>query len=160
MAQLPRAGVLEKPEQVISQVGFDSVTDYVWIHHYYPPAIFPETPYVKYFENAQEHWKESYGKYKCPYFPNVSMAWDPTYRAHPDKDYAVLEGYAAGPTVKLATPAEFRAALIACRDFLAERNDRNRIITINSWNEWSEGSHLEPDRENGYAFLEALSTIR
>jgi hypothetical protein len=37
--------------------------------------------------------------------------------------------------------------------------DGPRILNINCWNEWTEGSYLEPDTRNGTAFLEAVKDV-
>ena len=34
-----------------------------------------------------------------------------------------------------------------------------RILNINCWNEWTEGSYLEPDTVNGMKYLEAVRDV-
>ena len=36
-------------------------------------------------------------------------------------------------------------------------NKENQFIFINAWNEWGEGSYLEPDDKFGYASINSLS---
>jgi hypothetical protein len=42
---------------------------------------------------------------------------------------------------------------------LANLPPDKRLITLNSWNEWTEGSYLEPDTVNGLAYLDAVREV-
>jgi lipopolysaccharide biosynthesis protein len=56
-----------------------------------------------------------------------------------------------------ATPANFRRWL---RGTVAHerRQAGERVVFINAWNEWAEGTYLEPDREFGRGWLEAVAS--
>jgi lipopolysaccharide biosynthesis protein/GT2 family glycosyltransferase/tetratricopeptide (TPR) repeat protein len=56
-----------------------------------------------------------------------------------------------------ATPTNFRRWLRGT--ILHERHHNGeRVVFINAWNEWAEGTYLEPDREFGRGWLEALAS--
>ena len=57
------------------------------------------------------------------------------------------------------TPEDFELALHRAERFLREHPTEHPVITINAWNEWTEGSALLPDTTNGLAFLEALRNV-
>lgn len=153
---LPGETTIKDPQRIISQLGFDSITSYVWIHHV-PLANFPATPYQQVMEAAIAHWQKTSATFTLPYFPNITMGWDSSPRAV-QSDGFVNAGYPFMSTLSGNTPAAFRQGLEAVKRFLDQR-EGPRIFNINAWNEWTEGSYLEPDTVNGMGYLEAIRAV-
>jgi hypothetical protein len=96
--------------------------------------------------------------FDAPYFPNVTMGWDPSPRCFQEDEFGNF-GYPFTNTIGENTPARFREALELTKQRLLARKDGPRILNINCWNEWTEGSYLEPDTVNGMRYLEAIRAV-
>lgn len=57
------------------------------------------------------------------------------------------------------TPDEFEAGLVEAKSFLEQHGQPDPIVTINAWNEWTEGSSLLPDTQYGEAFLAKIREV-
>ena len=68
-------------------------------------------------------------------------------------------GYPYTNTIRNNTPENFRKALEMTKEKLLSDPNGPRILNINCWNEWTEGSYLEPDTVNGMAYLEAVKEV-
>jgi hypothetical protein len=154
---LPGETTLKDPDDMVQQLGLDSVTSYVWIHHT-PMRSFPTVEYAAYAEEAAADWARFSDEFRKPYYPNVSMGWDSSPRAEQSDVYDSV-GYPFTPVLRGNTPAAFRAALVRARAFLDEGRTRDKILTINAWNEWTEGSYLEPDTIHGLGYLQAIREV-
>lgn len=155
-AILPGEGTPADPVQLVGDLGFDSVTSYVWIHHVGMDQ-FPETPYERVRDGYERYWSTAATKFGLPYYPNVTMGWDSSPRTV-QSEMLANAGYPFTPSLAGNTPAAFRAALQRCRARLDELGGP-KILNINAWNEWTEGSYLEPDTEYGLAYLEAIREV-
>jgi hypothetical protein len=141
----------------MDQLGFDSVTSYIWVHHN-PMPNFPATDYASFREVNQGDFRKFTDEYQVPYFPNVTMGWDPSPRTVQSEVYDEV-GYPYTPILVNNTPDEFRKALEAVKLFLDSSSTVPKLFTINAWNEWTEGSYLEPDTVNGMEYLEAIKNV-
>lgn len=156
---LPSESKLENPNEVVRQLGFSSVTTYAWVHHYEPATHgFPNGSYVHAAERSYQAWQDYRDEFAVPYHPNVSMGWDPTPRTQQDAVYADRD-YPWTATLEGNSPEAFGAALEKAQAFVEGRPDAARVITINAWNEWTEGSYLLPDTVHGLAYLQQVSRI-
>jgi hypothetical protein len=87
------------------------------------------------------------------------MSLDSSPRTSQDDTY-VSGGYPYLPVIQGNTPAAFGKALQSAKSFLdATAKAANKVITINSWNEWTEGSHLEPDTANKLGYLAETARV-
>ena len=59
--------------------------------------------------------------------------------------------------LKDSTPAVFQKWMeFALKDTTNRFQDEEQILFVNAWNEWAEGTHLEPDQKWGHGYLEAV----
>lgn len=154
---LPGEKSVSNPREMLGSLGFDSTTSYVWIHHV-PLKRFPVTPYDEVAEAAARHWLTAGSETGLPYHPNATMGWDSSPRTV-QTDGFVDHGYPFMATMGGNTPAAFEKALRRMRSFLDSRPEQPKICNINAWNEWTEGSYLEPDKRNGLGYLEAVRKV-
>ena len=154
---LPGEEAIKDPAHLLTHLGFDSVTSYVWVHHV-QLTQFPETPYAQVMDEAAKYWSAARAEFPLPYFPNVTMGWDPSPRTV-QSDALDDSGYPLMAMMSGNTPAEFRDGLERAKRFLDTQPDGPRLLTINAWNEWTEGSYLEPDTVHGFGYLEAIRDV-
>lgn len=86
-----------------------------------------------------------------PLFPCVSIGWDDTPRV-PEKGMKDVVHYHN-------TPQSFATLLARAKQYADRHPEQPRLITINAWNEWVEGSYLLPDMLNGFGYLEAVREV-
>jgi len=154
---LPGEMSMENPDTLLASLGFDSTTSYVWIHHA-PFDAFPTVPYGRYARRAAEDWERYTREFALPYYPNVTMGWDPSPRTV-QSDIYDAHGYPFTAVLTDNTPEEFGRALERARAFLDQSGADLPILTINAWNEWTEGSYLEPDTRHGFGYLDAIQRV-
>jgi Glycosyltransferase WbsX len=143
-------------QALVKQLGFDSVTSYVWIHHVGLPRQV--TDYDEVRDGYFRYWEGAKKQFAVPYFPNVTMGWDSSPRCA-QGDVFEEAGYPFMNTIGGNTPQRFRKALELTKQRLLADPNGPRILNINAWNEWTEGSYLEPDVVHGLKYLEAVREV-
>jgi len=104
------------------------------------------------FSGAVYDWRvflegnRNYSKQEYLLFRGVCPSWD---------DEALYPG--DGTVFYGSSPEAYQKWLQnTVRDTVERISDSSsRLVFVNAWNEWGKGAYLEPDRQYGYAYLEA-----
>jgi hypothetical protein len=143
-------------DQMLQQIGFNSVSSYVWVHYVKPD--FPVQDYTSarniYFQFAEK----IADSLSLPYYPNITIGWDSSPRTKQDEPWENL-GYPYTGVFINNDPGNVKQALIRVKNYLEYHPEAENIFHINCWNEWTEGSYLEPDTTHGMGYLEAIDEV-
>jgi hypothetical protein len=135
---------IETQNSTLAYFGFKSMTNYQWCHF-----VAPAGDYIPWGEKAMKKWAEWDTGFKIPYCPHVSIGWDCNPRFPVERKELVVNN----------RPEYFKAFLQKAREYVDQHPNQPRLITINAWNEWAEGSYLEPDAAHGMSYLEAVKEV-
>ena len=63
------------------------------------------------------------------------------------------------PVLEGNTPAAFRSAAEHAKAFLAKPDAKIKMLTLTSWNDWTNGASLLPDKDHGQCYLEMIKRV-
>ena len=137
------AGKTDKPgNEFVTRLGFTSTSHYQFAHF-----TNVNDDYNNIMERVRKEWERIDADFSIPYYPHISIGWDNSPRI------------TQSAIVRDNTPENFAKALRDARDYADRHPNQVPLITINSWNEWTETSYLQPDNVYGYGYLEAVKKV-
>lgn len=145
----------------LAELTLDSVGHYNWASVLDTTSGL-EVSYPGWRGRAVEQWARDHDRLviatggELRYVPNVTMGWDSTARVSPE-DELIISEWPHLPVVTGNTPEEFAASCRAAKQFADETGES--VIVVNAWNEWTEGSYLEPDSRYGLGYIDAMAKV-
>ena len=131
-------------KDIVSILGADSVSHYQFCHF-----ANIDRDYLDILKDVEKEWDRIENEYTVPYLPHVSCGWDNNPRF-----YKFRQG-----VVKNNTPSNVQVAMQMAKNYLDKHPNLPQLVTVNSWNEWTETSYLQPDNLYGYGYLQAIKNV-
>jgi hypothetical protein len=132
----------EPDKNFVEKLGFTSATHYQFVHF-----TDVNRDYLEIMEDVKKEWTHIDSTFDLVYYPHISVGWDNSPRT------------AKSAVVKNNTPENFAKALRYAKEYVDNHPEQVPLITINSWNEWTETSYLQPCNVFGYGYLEAIKEV-
>ena len=137
-------GALNKDSKA-ENLGIDGFIEFP-PHHCKDPFVYNKTCVHDYMAHAKSYSSHDDYPEKC--MKAVMLGWDNTARKG-EKEALVFNNFHALEYFKWLG----KAISYTRKNFRAEE----RFVFINAWNEWAEGTYLEPDKKYGYNSLNITS---
>lgn len=140
-------------------MAFDAMTAY----HYSNLMSKPIDNYDNFIQKYNQKWESVYSGCQSRknlsgqsinYFVPVTTGWDNT----PWEGLYDFPMYISA--IIDSTPDKFQIMLQNAKAFIEQKNIQPKVVIINAWNEWGEGSILEPRADKwGLGYLEAVKNV-
>ena len=142
----PNTGLLPQ----LKAMGYDAVSGYNWpsVNMTGAERLANRAPYASCIEGYATAWHDIAAAGILKLIPPVCGGWD----ARP--------WHGEGTLVRTGrTPELFKRHLMDCKQFLDTQEPKSKTLFVEAWNEWGEGSYIEPHREFGFGYLEAIRQV-
>lgn len=127
--------------------GFDSVTAYNYLR---TGAMVEHSAYRPFLLGHAAIWDACHAAGRPPYVPVLTVGWDsrPWHGPRAERKFA-------------RRTEDFREGLERLRAWLDASGGASggRMAILEAWNEWGEGSYIEPNAEFGFEDLEAIREV-
>jgi hypothetical protein len=130
--------------EIVKPLQFDSITHYQFVHF-----VNINRDYTAIMEDVVKEWERIDRAYDIPYYPHISIGWDNNPRFQVFRPGIVTNN----------TPQNVEKALRQAKSYVDAHPDQIPLVTVNSWNEWTETSYLQPDDLYGYGYLQAVKNV-
>jgi hypothetical protein len=133
-----------------AEEGYDAITAYNWAGLGMSGAS-RHAPFASLIDGYRQQWERLRETCPLPMLLPLSGGWDS--RPWHGENHLVRHG---------RTPALFRQHLAEARQWVEAQPARSaveRMVLIEAWNEWGEGSYIEPHAEFGFGYLDAIRDV-
>ena len=154
----PAPGNFENYSAMLKRVGFNSIANYTMGRGGNSNGEFPAATYASWMKNGLPFEKMMCERFSLPYSPAVCPGWDCSPRTV-QSDMFERRAYPFEAVIIENTPDLFQDALEYIKELHDTGVSKSEMIQIPCWNEWTEGSYLEPDTRYGYGFLQAVKNV-
>jgi len=138
-------------QNTAKDAGYSAFSAYNYHQGPIPPLNLPSHSYTELDQGYRAHWRRFLEKGDLPLIVPMTSGWDK--RPWGGSKDPLHDN-------SMPSPDEFEAHLVAAKSFMDSNPRLTRSMgVICCWNEYGEGSYIEPTKVQGFAFLEKVKKV-